>query len=526
MTPGTTEPRLAEQRTSDRTLLSVAKGGGFLAVGSVFATGSRFVVALIMARVLGVDDYGAYNLSVSLAFALASTGNLGVDAAMERYLAVFAARRDDASLRGTVRIGVVSSLIGGLVVAAAVFAFAPLMAARIFDDTSLVPLFRLVALIVPVLVITTVLSAAMRGFRRMDQSAFADNIVQPVFRTAVIAGLAIIGFNAYVAMIVFGLSLVASLSVLVVLLRRRLADVAAHARVREHVRGVLTFSFPFWLSGLLAQFRKSVQPVLLGAFRDVASVGIFSVAASANAIGQTINLSITKSLRPVLAQVLDAGDHAQTERLYRTTTRWTISVSLPFFIVLVLYPRAVLQIFGESFQAGAAALTVLAFSELANAASGTSGTIIDMSGYNTVKVVNKVVWVTLSLGLNVLLIPRFGIMGAAIAALSSNAAMQAMRAIEVWVLARLNPYDRMTLKPVAAAAIAFVPGVAIRQWSGGALSVVELVLSALAVGLVYIAALAAFGFEEDDRLVLRAVGRQLRPRRRRGRSRRGSSPGA
>jgi O-antigen/teichoic acid export membrane protein len=351
----------------------------------------------------------------------------------------------------------------------------------------------------------------MRGFRRMDHSAFAENFVQPLFRTVVIAGLAIVGFDAAGAMIVFGSSFVCALAVLIVLLRRRLESVPSTAHVREHLREVSVFSFPFWLAGLLAQFRKNVQPVLLGAFRDVASVGIFSVASAANMVGSTINLAISKSLRPVLAELLDLGDHAKTERLYRTTTRWTVSISLPFFLVMVLFPDAVLRIFGESFQAGAAALVLLAFSELANAASGTSGTVIDMSGYNTVKVVNKFVWVGLSLGLNILLIPSFGIMGAAVAALTASATMQTMRIVEVWVLARLIPYDRMIFKPLAAAGLAFVPGVVIRQWSGGALGVVELGLSAVAIGLLYVGTLAVLGIEEDDRLVLRAILRQLTP---------------
>jgi O-antigen/teichoic acid export membrane protein len=509
--PGMTEPSVSRRlSTGDRTLLSVAKGGGFLAAGSIFNYASRLVVSLVLARVLGVDDYGAYNLSVSLAFMLAGVGNLGLDAAMERYIAVFSFRGDDAGVRGTVRLGVVASTIAGILVAASVYVLAPNIAAGIFDERSLAPLFRLVALIVPVLILTTLLSAAMRGFRRMDYSAFAENFVQPLVRTVVIAGLAIVGFNAALAVLVFGLSFVTALAVLIILLRRRLADVTGAPRVKEHIREISVFSFPFWLAGLLTQFRQNVQPVLLGVFNDVASVGIFSVASSANLISHTIYLSITKALRPTMAELIDTGDRAETERLYRTTTRWTVTISLPVFIVMVLYPTAILGIFGKSFEAGAAALVVLAFSELANAATGTCGTVIDMSGYNTVKVVNKFVWIGLSLGLNVLLIPRFGIIGAAVAALGATATIQIVRVVEVWILAGLNPYDRMILKPVAAAAIAFAPGWAIQRRLIESFGTFELLASVLAVGLIYVGALILLRLGEDDRLVLQAIWRRAR----------------
>ena len=496
--------------TGDQTLLSVAKGGGFLAAGSVFNYVSRFVVALVLARVLGVDDYGAYNLSVSLAFVLAGFGNLGLDAAMERYIAVFSGRGDGASVRGTLRLGVVASTVAGLVVAATVYVLAPDVATGVFDNRSLAPLLRLVALFVPVLILTGLLAAAMRGFRRMDQSAFAEDFVQPLVRTIVIAGLAVVGFNASVAVLVFGLSFVIALMALIMLLRARLKDIKAAPRVKEHMREISAFSFPFWLAGLLTQFRQNIQPVLLGAFNDVASVGIFSVASSAHLISHTIYLSITKALRPTMAELIDTGDRSEMERLYRTTTRWTVTISLPAFIVMVLYPEAILGLFGESFEVGAAALVVLAFSELANAATGTCGTVIDMSGYNTVKVVNKFVWVGLSLGLNILLIPRFGIMGAAVAVFGATATIQIMRVVEVWVLARLNPYDRTILKPVAAAAIAFGPGWVIQRFIGPS-GVFELLAAMVAVGAVYLGALVILGLGDEDRLVAQAIRRRARP---------------
>ena len=487
---------------TDSAVVSVAKGGGFLAAGSLFDYVARFVVALVMARVLGVDDYGAYNLSVSLAFVVAGVANLGLDAAMERYLAVFTRRGDSGGVRGTLRLGVGVSLIGAIVTSAIFYLTAPSIAAATADSASVVPLFRLAALAVPILTMTTVLSAAARGFLRMDHSSFAEKVVQPLVRTVLIVGLAVVGFDARAAVVIFLGSFAAALVVLVRLISQRVAAEPGPAVVRPHVKEIAAFSFPFWLAGMLTQVRKNVQPVLLGVFNNLASVGIFSVASSAQLVGHAVYLSISKSLRPILAGVLDAGDHAAAQRLYRTTTRWTILTNLPLFVMTVLYPSVILSVFGESFTAGASALVILAFGELASVGTGTCGTVIDMSGYNRVKVINKFVWVGLSLGLNVVLIPRYGIIGAASAAVGATASIQFIRVIEVWRLAGLTPWDRLTLKPLTAGAVAFATGLAAKAWLPIAMGVPHLVVAGILVGSVYVAVLGLLGLADDDRMVL------------------------
>ena len=68
----------------------------------------------------------------------------------------------------------------------------------------------------------------------------------------------------------------------------------------------------------------------------------------------------------------------------------------------------------EKVIAGAMAMRVLAFAELVDAFTGTCGAIIDMTGLNKMKVANSVIQLVLAITVNILLIPRYGLMGAAI----------------------------------------------------------------------------------------------------------------
>ena len=493
---------------SPNNLLTVAKGGGFLAAGDLFNYASRLVASLVLARLLGADEYGLYTLSVSLAFLVASLANLGLDAAMERYVAILGARGDEPGVRGTLQLGIGLPLIASLVLSTIGFFAAGSIAQNVYHDDRLTPLLQIAALAMPLVVSTTVLSAIVRGFKRMDYSAFTVNFIQPLVRLALIGVLAIIGLNAQSAMIIFAVSYFAATAVLLGLVHRLCPLDRLTRNSQRYVKETAAFSFPFWFAGVLTQVRKNIAPLLLGVYSTMANVGIFSVVTSANLLGRVALKSVRTSLRPTLAETLDAGDSEEAQHLYQATTRWTLTATLPAFLVVALYPSAILGIFGESFESGAAPLRVLAFAQLMNAATGTCGSVIDMSGLNVVKLVNKIIEFALALTLNVVLIVQWGLMGAAVATLISTSAIQILRVAEVRIILGLSPYNVHTLKPVLAAVVAFVAGMVTNLLIPATDGLGRLMLNATMVAVVYFGTLVALGLTEEDRSVMRAVSRR------------------
>src|SRR5512145_2952088 len=117
---------------------------------------------------------------------------------------------------------------------------------------------------------------------------------------------------------------------------------------------------------------------------------------------------VNTSARPFIAELHDQQDFQQLGHLYQTTTRWTFTLSLPLFLVMVLFPTQILFIFGESFTAGATTLVLLAWSNLLNVGTGMGGIILEMTGHMRLKLANSVMRLGLYLSFSVLLIPRWG----------------------------------------------------------------------------------------------------------------------
>ena len=506
----------AKPGPSQANILAAAKGGGFLAGGSVVELASRFVIAFLLARALGADGYGLYSLAISAAALFTGVSLLGLDDAMVRYVAILSSRKDERGVWGTIQIGLAVSTVSGILMGVALYFLAGPIANGLFDEPRLAPLLEVMAVIVPFLCVSNVLLGCARGFGRMDFAAFAENVVQSVVRMALLAVLFFIGLEPLTAVVVFGIADVAATITLILLLNRHLPLRRVQIReARREFRPVFSFAFPLWLSGLLNQFRRNIEAVMLGALSTVSNVGVLSIVDRVNLVGHTVYRSIIVSVKPVLARLHDREDRPGLAHLYTTTTRWTLSLNLPFFLVIVLYPDALLGIFGKSFTTGADALVVIAFAELVVAGTGICGSVIDMTGHTRAKLVNSVLWISLLLASNALLIPRWGVLGAAVASLIASAAVNLARLIEVRVLEGLLPYRRNFWKPVAAAVAAYAGGLAMLTYLPFDDSIVAVIIQALVVLAIYGGLLLVFGLSPEDRLVIERVARRVGRLRRR-----------
>jgi O-antigen/teichoic acid export membrane protein len=246
----------------------------------------------------------------------------------------------------------------------------------------------------------------------------------------------------------------------------------------------------------------------LGVVSTVAFVGIFALSSQISLVGRAIHRSIVASALPLMAELYDRDDRAHLADFYRITSKWTFALNLPFFLVMVLLGDSLLAIFGKDFAAGAQALSILACASLVETGTGLCGAMLDMTGHSGAKLVNSVAAVTLTIGLNVLLIPPLGLLGAALASLAASVLINALRIAQVLHLVGMFPYSVGFLKPVAAAAgtaifIHLIDQQRIFEWLPA-----DFVTKSLLLAGVYAATLLLLGLEAEDRRLLAQLFRR------------------
>jgi O-antigen/teichoic acid export membrane protein len=510
------DPVLAREAGGvERHLVTAAKGGGITFAGKLFTFGCRLVITLLLARMLGAGQYGLYNLGLTALTVTAALAAFGLDTALVRYIAVYVNRRDEARVWGTIQIAVGLSLAFSMILGAGLFLLAEPVAVGVFGQPGLAPLLRVAAIVVPFLTLLNMFASATQGFKKMQYATLARDVAQPLLRLVLTLALVVMGATAIGAVSIYGLSVAVAAVILLVLLHRRLFSLRRPlASGTRETREVMRFSAPVFLSDLMTTFRDNIQTLVLGAMSTVASVGIFAVASQLNMVGHMFQSAVAASSRPIIAELYDRGEMVRLGQLYRITTKWTLTLNLPVFLTLVLFPEQILAVFGNGFVAGAPTLVLLAWAIMADISTGQCGIILDMAGRTGWKLVNSIVRLGLSLALSAALIPAWGVFGAGVATLATVALVNLMRVLQVFLMFRLLPYDAAFVKPLAAAAAALLAALAI----GPLLPATPASALAQAAALfgVYAVSIIGLGLSPEDRAVLARLRGRLRFGARRG----------
>jgi O-antigen/teichoic acid export membrane protein len=397
------------------------------------------------------------------------------------------------------------------------FVLADPVAKRFFHESRLGPLLRVISLVVPFLTLSAVLAAATRGFKNMQYAVISTNILQPAARLVLMIALAITGgLNAKRSLAAFSAAVIAVCMALLYFLNR-LFPLRRPLRTARYIPAkMLRFSLPIYLTGLIDTFGGNIKTMLLGALNTVTGVGIFAAALHVNSIGRMFHSGFATASAPIISELYDKGEREQMGRFYQTVSKWTFAVNLPLFLIVLLFPVPILSIFGPSFVDGEAALSVLAWANLVNTGTGICGMILDMTGRTPLKLINSFATFSLTLCLSAILIPRWGLLGAATSSLTASVVINLLRLLEVFILFRVLPYNWSYVKPIVAGGVTLAVAWTVRSFSPSSLSLVYTAMNVIVLLVVYVATLLGLGLAKEDRAVLDRVGQRMRAMTKRG----------
>jgi O-antigen/teichoic acid export membrane protein len=506
--PATDLPRVpADERTSE--VLGTAGSGGLNLVGAVFNQALRLGITLLIARLLGRTDAGLFYQAFALLTLLQLVGSGGLKHTLTRFVAVHRADGDPGALRGTVRLGLALATVGASAMGGVLLLLGPWLANDAFGDPRLEPLLGLVALALPPTVFTDCALSATQGYKTMRPYALVNLFFEPTLRILLTGALLAAGLGLSGVMVALLVTNWIAAALAALALRKLMGRATAPARY-EGLGELYSFTAVSWVTTLASSGLIWAGTIMLGLYLAPADVGVYQIAARLVLVATIFIQPVTASFAPRVADLYRRGRLETLRATYVLITSWIFRLALPSFIVLIVFPRELLAIFGEGFVAGTTVTVVLALGQLVNSATGPCGYMLLMSGRQALQMVNNIGALVLDVALNAWLIPRYGIVGAAASWALAIAGFNLVRLVQVRALMGMLPIDRGLLKGVAAGAPAIGAALAVSVLLDGPAA---LVVGTAAVVGTYAAGIAALGLGEDDRLVLSTLGRRLRPGR-------------
>jgi len=205
-----------------------------------------------------------------------------------------------------------------------------------------------------------------------------------------------------------------------VMWRARPAELTAGSDREHHGREWRRAARPLAVIAGLQLVNHHADILMLGLFSSSEQVGLYRVAVTGSNLVifglQAVNMVVA----PHFAQLHAAGDTVRLQQLVTRTARVVLAMALPVALGFMLGGRVmVTAVFGEAYASAHLALAILAVGQLFNAASGSVGSLLNMSGYERETMRGVAVAAAANVALNIVLIPIYGIEGAALATAAS-----------------------------------------------------------------------------------------------------------
>lgn len=479
---------------------AVARGSLVNVLAMAAGAALSFALTVLASRWLQPRQAGEFFELVALFTIGSNTLGLGADTGLTRWIASARAVGGLNDIRRIVLIALGPVLIFGVAVGAGVWLAAPELAHLLLK--ALPPAqgtsdIRIVAPLIPLGALSTCLIAAARGFGRMWPYLAIEGVGKPVMRIVLVVVALVAGWGLRGALAGWSLPVAVGMIASWVIFSRMIAMQvpAAGQPFGAGVRNGL--ARPFWRftapRGLATVFQVTalwIGVLLVGIMLDSYDAGLYSAVSRLAMIG-TLALEATRlAIAPELGGLLAKHEHKRAGAVYQSATGWLMLASWPLYLLFAIFPAVALGIFGHKYLTGAASLSlvILAGAMLVNTGTGNVTVVLLMGGKSYLNVVNTVAALTVNVGLNLILLPRIGLVGAAIAWAASIIVDNLAAVGEVWYLMGIKPVGPTYARVILITSASFgLTGIAARLVLG---QTVLAVAAALVAGcLIFLACL-------------------------------------
>jgi O-antigen/teichoic acid export membrane protein len=505
---------MPKQRAS-AAVTTLAGGGAALLLASAAGNAVSYAFGLFVARSLGAEQFGLYALGLTLFNVLALFAPLALDVGVIKFVSGQLTAGETGRARRTIVSAGVFAAASGLLAGIGLALFSPWLSSSLYHKPALSGVLWWFAAALPFAALTTVLLGGLQALQTVRYTVGIRYIWEPAGKFVLVALAVALGFGLSGVLggivIVLAVSALIALSCVMRLIPSKGSRPGEEAGDAVAFRALLAFSGPLVVSNLFGVLAPRSDMLILGYWVDAQQVGIYNAAFQTSAIIALVLGALDTAVAPIAGSLISREDHGSLKNLYHVTSRWALTLTAPVFVLMVVWGRDILALFGPAFTLGATCLLLLAAAQWVNAAAGATSSVILMSGRSRMIMMNSLGVGVLLIGANLALIPRYGILGAAIASSLSQIVVSLVRVAQVWHLQRIRPFSPGMMKPVAAAVVATAAGWIMKgEISGGPIA--QLLLALCVLG-IFGGTLVVFGFDPDDAATASGLWKKLAMRR-------------
>jgi O-antigen/teichoic acid export membrane protein len=396
-------------------LTALWRGSAVALLISVSSVALRWATQVLVARWIGASAFGGYSYALAMAQILAVVAGLGLGPSAVKLIPDYATQLNWAMLRGFVGRSRWMTALSGLTLALATSTSILLIRPRQFDVISLV----MGLMVAPLIALSNLEQELSRARERILVTYALPQILQPVLEVATLWGIWTLAgrLSAGLALGVRIGTIAGVLMPQMASLRSAMPREVRQVSPRYEDRRWLSVAAPMLAIGVGSVLSSRGDLIVLGWIRPAVEVGIYSAALSIAALVNLVLAATVARAGPMFSTLFASGRRGDLERCAQDASRLSFWPSLPLIVLLAMWGKPLLSLYGPDFSRGVVPLIVLLSGQLINAATGPVGYLLAMTGYERRMVIVVLGAAVVDFLLSLMLVPWFGMTGAALASM-------------------------------------------------------------------------------------------------------------
>ncbi|MFW5939467.1 MAG: oligosaccharide flippase family protein [Halolamina sp.] len=383
---------------------------------------SNALLVLVLTRVLFTPaEYGQLNFALSALGVITVLATLGLPRSAARYVTEFT-ETDPGQVPYVIRRSALFLTAMVALVAAGTVVLGPAVvrlsnSLGVTDSPAVGGLLAVGGVYVAGRASQSYLTTIFQGLNRVDWSATVTAITS-ISRLPLVVGLVTLGFGVAGAVAGYVLALaLASLVGAYVLYTRFYRDYDAASTAADRLtRRLLEYSVPLTATRGANVLDKKVDTLLIGVLVDMTAVGYYTVAKQISDFVAAPASSFGYTISPALAEQSSRDRAERAATLYRRSLEYVLLGYVPALVGLVLVAEPTIRyVFGPDYLGSVLVLQVFCGFMLVNAINKVTSDGLDYLGRARSRAIVKSATAVGNFGLNLLLIPQYGAVGAAAA---------------------------------------------------------------------------------------------------------------
>ena len=510
--PKKSDKKEEEMHSSLRIL---AKTSFIVLIGLFISKLFTYIYRIIVARFFGPEVYGIFSLAAMILALFVAISSLGLIDGILRYVSLYRAKKENEKIKYILRFSLITLLISGIASGVILFLLSESLSLSVFHNPAMQIYLKTFSFLIPIFILANAFLHILRAYEKVNYYSFLQNILQNILKVIFLLAFIFVGLNSNSSVIFSFFIAIFIMMLFAYILSRQLIPnifekvVLTKKQKSEIKKDLFNYSWPLIFLGVIGNLYYWTDSFLLGYFKSAIEVGIYNAAVPIAALLLASQEIFMQLFYPLITKEYSIKNFRLIGELSKQVSKWMFIINLPLFLIMLIFPGVLINfLFGKEYLLASNALRILSLGVFISSISGISIAILNTAGKSKLMLTNIAFFSILNVILNILLIPNYGLNGAAIATTISVILSGLVFIFWAYKYFSIIPLRRKMLGIVFISLITFTPLLILKKII--TITFVNLAFIGIIFLIIYLALIYITGcFDKNDMAIMNSIKEKI-----------------